>query len=114
MHILYIPETNITLIEHRCVMLGRLKIYIAQCLYTSKYYSILFFFISILHKITMFNPLTAAGLYIDILSILQTPNNYVNLFIFYYCVDYIYKLKFYLLNTTLIYKYNLHIIVENK
>ena len=30
------------------------------------------------------------------------------------CVDYIYKFKLYLTNTTLIYKYNLHIIVENE
>ena len=30
------------------------------------------------------------------------------------CVGYIYKLKLYLTNTTLIYEYNLHIIVENK
>ena len=31
-----------------------------------------------------------------------------------FCVDYIYKLNLHLINTTLIYKYNIHIIVENK
>ena len=42
-------------------------------------------------------------------------NNYVNFVYFLQlCVDYIYTLKLYFLNTTLIYKYNLLIIAENK
>ena len=54
--------------------------------------------------ITFFNHLTVAGLYIDNYSWKTLQ----------FCVDYIYKLNLYLLNTTLIYKYNLLIILGNK
>ena len=51
------------------------------------------------HKV---NPLTAADLYIFILLVMKNKNNYVNLFILHNSI-----------NTIFIYRYNLHILVQN-
>ena len=65
-------------------------------------------------KKKLFNPLTAAGLYSHFISHAKLKKICKFINSLQLCVDYIYKVKFYLLNTTLIYKYILHNIVENK
>ena len=67
----------------------------------------------ILINVTLYiliNPLTAAGQYIVILLVLKNFKNYVHFIYLQLCVVYIYKLILYLIHTTLIYKYNVHII----
>ena len=63
-----------------------------------------------------FNPLTSAGLYIYNHFFTHGKLKQLSKFIYslQLCVYYIYILKLYLINTTLIYKYNLHIIAEYK
>ena len=39
----------------------------------------------------------------------KSKNTWKFIYFLQLCLDYIYKLKFYLFNTTLIYRYNLHI-----